>query len=242
MAKTMIGPRLRQLRRKHKHTQAEMARLLGVSTSYVNLLENNQRSLSVQMLMALSDSYGVDWRDLVKDEAANVLADLRGTLRDPLFGSTSIDVQELRAAIDHAPRLVETFLGLYQSHRTALEKMMQLGPERMPDILATSPETVIHDFFRNHSNYFDTLERAAEHLREDEQCDADDIYVALKARLKARHGIAVRIATIEDMQESLPRLRRALRRHTPVRSARSPEPDLPARPRSLPRRAAARPR
>ena len=62
MRKTLIGPRLRQLRREHQQTQAEMAEALGVSTAYVNLLENNQRSLSVQMLMALSDAYGVDWR------------------------------------------------------------------------------------------------------------------------------------------------------------------------------------
>src|SRR3546814_5369426 len=77
MRKTLIGPRLRQLRREHRQTQAEMAATLGVSPAYVNLLENNQRSLSVQMLMALSDAYGVDWRDLLKDEASTPLAALR---------------------------------------------------------------------------------------------------------------------------------------------------------------------
>ena len=50
MRKTLIGPKLRQLRREHNQTQGEMARALGVSTAYVNLLENNQRSLSVRML------------------------------------------------------------------------------------------------------------------------------------------------------------------------------------------------
>ena len=39
-----------------------MAQVLGVSTAYINLLENNRRSLSVKLLMALSDAYGVDWR------------------------------------------------------------------------------------------------------------------------------------------------------------------------------------
>src|SRR3546814_3728912 len=84
MRKTLIGPRLRQLRREHRQTQAEMAATLGVSTAYVNLLENNQRSLSVQMLMALSDAYGVDWRDLLKDEASTRLADLRNAMKDPI--------------------------------------------------------------------------------------------------------------------------------------------------------------
>jgi predicted transcriptional regulator/transcriptional regulator with XRE-family HTH domain len=204
MRKTMIGPRLRQLRREHKQTQAQMAKTLGVSTAYVNLLEHNQRSLSVQMLMSLADAYGVDWRDLIKDESAHRLADLRGILRDPLFGPEQPDVQELRAALDHAPQLVEHFLRLYQSHRTLLENVMRLGQERMPDgLLASSPETIIHDFFRNHSNHFDVLERAAEKLRSEAPCSSDDVYAMLKRRLAKKHGVEVRLAPIEDMREGL---------------------------------------
>ena len=48
--KTFIGPRLRRLRRDAKQTQAEMARTLGISNSYVNMLENNERSVSVPVL------------------------------------------------------------------------------------------------------------------------------------------------------------------------------------------------
>ena len=204
MSKTMIGPRLRQLRREHKQTQAEMARALGVSTSYVNLLENNQRSLSVQLLMSLSEAYRVDWRELIKDKSSTHLADLRNMFRDPVFANSAPDIQELRAAIDHAPRLVEHLLRLYKSHRTTLDKMMRLGSERMPDdIAASSPETIIHDFFRNHSNYFDPLERAAEQLRAEEPCDADDVYGMLKSRLSKTHGIKVQNAAIEDMREAL---------------------------------------
>ena len=204
MGKTLIGPRLRQLRREHKQTQAEMARALGVSTAYVNLLENNQRSLSVQMLMALSDAYGVDWRDLIKDESSTLLADLRNAMQDPIFGNAPPDLQELRAAIDHAPRLVGHFLQLYHSHRTALEKMMQLGSERMPDgLLASAPETIIHDFFRDHANYFAELEEAAEQLHAAEPCEVDDVYAVLKARLHRVHGIEVRTAPVEEMSQAL---------------------------------------
>jgi len=204
LGKTLIGPRLRQLRREHKQTQAEMARALGVSTAYVNLLENNQRSLSVQMLMALSDAYGVDWRDLIKDESSTLLADLRNAMQDPIFGNAPPDLQELRAAIDHAPRLVGHFLQLYHSHRTALEKMMQLGSERMPDgLLASAPETIIHDFFRDHANYFAELEEAAEQLHAAEPCEVDDVYAVLKARLHRVHGIEVRTAPVEEMSQAL---------------------------------------
>ena len=203
MRKTFVGPRLRRLRRENKQTQAEMARALGVSAAYVNLLENNQRSLSVQVLMALSDVYQVDWRDLVKDESSNTLADLRSAMQDPVFGDQPPDLQELRAAIDHAPRLVDHFLQLYHTHRTALDKIMRQGRERAPDLLASTPEAIIHDFFRNHRNHFATLENAAENLRAEDPCETHDVYETLKTRLRRVHGVAVHTRTIEEMGQAL---------------------------------------
>ena len=204
MRKTFVGPQLRQLRRRNDQTQAEMARLLGVSASYVNLLENNQRSLSVPVLMALSDAYRVDWRNLVNDESSNLLADLRNAVRDPSFAGDAPDLQELRAAIDHAPRLVECFLGLHRNHRAAIERVMRQGGERTPETpIAASPESVIHDFFRKHANYFGALEDAAEGLRAAEPCDADDVYATLKARLGRVHGVRVETLRVEEMSHAL---------------------------------------
>src|SRR3546814_20625560 len=86
-------------------------------------------------------------------------------MQDPIFGNAPPDLQELRAAVDHAPRLVGHFLQLYHSHRTTLEKMMQLGSERLPaGLLASSPDTIIHDFFRDHPNHFPAPAAAAEQL------------------------------------------------------------------------------
>ncbi len=202
--KMFVGPRLRRLRKGHDQTQADMARALGVSTTYVNLLENNQRSLSVSVLMALNDVYGIDWREFVGDEEADLLADLRNAARDPVFPEPQPDLQELRAAIDHAPLLVRNFLHLYRSHRETTERLMRLGHERMPDdLLTTSPEMIIHDFFRDNRNYFDTLERAAEALRADDPCSPDEVYGFLKNRLGDKHGIEVRIASVEEMERSL---------------------------------------
>jgi XRE family transcriptional regulator, fatty acid utilization regulator len=208
MAKTFVGPQLRQLRRDRKQTQAEMAKALGISAGYVNLLENNQRSLSVRLLMALADVYQVDWRDIIRDETSNQLTELRNVVRDPMFPGEPPDVQELRAAIDHAPRLVEQFLHLHGLHRATLERIMRQGsaggPAGGPEgLLASSEEAIIHDFFRNNSNYFHTLELAAEALRTSEPCDADDLYAVLKARLATRHGIKVRRRAVDEMTQAL---------------------------------------
>src|SRR5262245_30243972 len=204
MAKTFIGPQLRQLRRDRRQTQAEMAKLLGISAGYVNLLENNQRSLSVRLLMALADAYQVDWRHLVRDERSTLLSELRTVIRDPMFASGAPELPELRAAIYHAPRLAEQFLHLYGIHRTALERIMRQGAGASSEgLLASSAEGVIHDFFRDHSNYFHAVEEAAEKLRADAPCDPDDLYAVLKARLLGAHGIRVRRRAAEEMTQAL---------------------------------------
>jgi transcriptional regulator with XRE-family HTH domain len=62
---------------------------LGISTSYVNLLEKNERSVSVPVLLKLFEVYGVDWRDIAEDDDTATLADLRAALQDPLFEGTA---------------------------------------------------------------------------------------------------------------------------------------------------------
>ena len=81
MEKAFVGSKLRQLRRSRNQTQADMAATLGISAAYVNMLEKNQRSLSVTVLMALSDQYGIDWKDLVTDNSQAVLSELRAAIR-----------------------------------------------------------------------------------------------------------------------------------------------------------------
>src|SRR5437763_2804574 len=132
MTKTFVGPQLRQLRRERRQTQAEMAKVLSVSAGYVNLLENNERSLSLRVLMALADHYGIDWRDIVADKTSNLLAELRSVIKDPMFSATP-DLVELRAAIDHAPRLVEKFLNYYGVHRNEIESMISQGTKVRTD-------------------------------------------------------------------------------------------------------------
>jgi predicted transcriptional regulator/DNA-binding XRE family transcriptional regulator len=203
VTKTFVGPQLRQLRRERRQTQAEMAKVLGVSAGYVNLLENNERSLSLRVLMALADHYGVDWRDIVTDKTSNLLTELRNVIKDPMFSGTP-DLIELRAAIDHAPRLVEQFLHLYGVHRNTLERMMRQGTNITSDrLLATSAEAVVHNFFRDNSNYFHDLELAAEALRAMEAHEPDDIYATLKARLLNTHNIRIKRRPTEGMTQAL---------------------------------------
>ncbi|MEM8759886.1 MAG: short-chain fatty acyl-CoA regulator family protein [Pseudomonadota bacterium] len=205
-AKNFVGPRLRQLRRERQQTQAEMARSLGLSAAYVNLLENNQRSLSVQVLMRLSDVYGVDWREMVADDGPTRLADLRAVIQDPIFSGEKPDLEEMRAAIDHAPALVEALLKLHKSYRALGERLMAAteGDARASGgVVGATPESAVHDLFRAHRNHFETLEAVAERFLAEADMEPDNPYGTLKRRLDHKHGISVEVVPVEAMPNAL---------------------------------------
>jgi predicted transcriptional regulator/transcriptional regulator with XRE-family HTH domain len=201
--KTFIGPQLRQLRRGRNQTQSQMAAALGVSPSYINLLENNQRSLSIPVLMRLSDAYGIEWRDLLDDDGSSLLADLRNVFQNPLFGGEKPDLQELRSALSHCPTLAASFLRLYESYEALTERFLSISGSNGSDVGLASPESVVHNLFRDHKNYFSALEDAADQFRAGELIETGELYAYLKARLLHRKGIKVRMATVAEMPHSL---------------------------------------
>ena len=205
MRKTFIGPRLRRLRQDAGETQSAMAKRLGISAAYVNLLENNQRSVSVTILLRVFEQYGVDWHDISDEGTSARLADLRGALQDPLFDETRPDLHELRAAQNHAPTLMEAFLRLHRAYHSATDQLMALAahPGEAEPIFNASAEGAVHHFFRRQRNYFPALERAATELWGDEAPATDDLYAALKTRLKLRHGITVRVVHVSALPKTL---------------------------------------
>lgn len=205
MRKTFIGPQLRRLRQDRAETQAQMARKLGISTAYVNLLENNQRSVSVAILLRMFEVYGVDWRDIAEDDTTARLSDLRAALQDPIFDTARPDLHELRAAQAHAPGLIAAFLRLHRSYLAASDQLMAFGAQGAETTLAASPEAAVHNHFRRHRNHFPVLEDAAGAFWRGAAPAPDDLYAALKDRLARDHRIAVHLKRVAEMPQSLRR-------------------------------------
>ncbi len=205
MRKTFIGPQLRRLRQEREETQAQMSRKLGISTAYVNLLENNQRSVSVAVLLRLFEAYGVDWREIAEDDATARLSDLRAALQDPIFDGTRPDLHELRAAQAHAPGLIGAFMRLHRSYLATSDQLLALGAQGAETTIGASPEGAVHNFFRRHRNHFPALEDAAAAFWQGHPPAPDDLYSALKTRLARDHRIAVHLKPVADMPQSLRR-------------------------------------
>ena len=201
MQKTFIGPHLRRLRTERGETQAAMARALGISASYVNLLENNERSVSVAVLLRLFEAYGVDWRQLAEEDGSAQLADLRAVIQGPLFVDNRPDLTQLRAALVHSPALVASFLALHRVYQATTDQLLSLAQTDTP-LLSGSPEAAVHDVFRRNRNHFRELEEAAGAFW-DRPVETDEIYPALKSCLRDRDGVRVRLCRVEDLPGAL---------------------------------------
>ncbi len=202
--KTFVGNKLRNLRRERKHTQAQMAEKLGVSASYINLIEHNQRALSLRVLVGLLEHYGVDWNDILNNEEDQLLVKLKSALSDPIFVSGSVSPRELQVVSDSAPEFAANFIKLFQDYRQLVDTMTRLGGEGMPtSIIKVSSEALIHDFFRDNLNHFPTLEEAAEKLAKNLPSETENQYLYICDRLNEKHNIEVKIKPIEIMGDTL---------------------------------------
>ena len=202
--KTFVGNKLRLLRREHGHTQAQMAESLGVSPAYINQIENNQRTLSLRILIGLLEEYGVDWHDILNDDDERTLIELKSALNDPIFDDNSISARELQTVADSAPQFASSFIKLLNDHRQLVDVMTRLGSEGMPtSVIKVSSEALIHDFFRDNLNHFPKLEHAAETLTQSFPSETESQYLFICERLKRKHDIKVKIKQVEMMGDTL---------------------------------------
>src|SRR5262245_9585005 len=121
-----FGGRLRALRRRHNLSQSQAAERLGISTSYLNLIENNRPPLPSQLLITLAQLFDFDVRAFAADEDARLTHELMEAFADPIFeehGLTSTDVREMIGASPQGARAVLALYEAYESARTAADDL-----------------------------------------------------------------------------------------------------------------------
>ena len=193
LRKVFAGARVRHLRQSHDLTQAEFARKLGISTSYLNQIENNHRSLSASVILALFNGFGFDLSELALDESGKIAVDLGEILSDPVFADTRIMPQELKIAASNTPNMVRAFLGLYQVFQKTREQLGQLDTtlSETEAAVAPVPYEEVRDYFHYKDNYIDELDREAESFARAITQSDKQRYVLLADYLMDAHGVRV---------------------------------------------------
>ena len=191
--KIYAGVKLREARLKAGKTQKDFAAGLGVSLSYLNQMERNNRPLSAAVMLKLVQEYGFDVRTLSVDEADRMVADLTEAMVEPVFGPTPPHAGDLRLVATNAPAVAHAILNLYRAHRDMSERFAALDEalgEQGRDAAAT-PWEEVRDFFHYCDNYVDAVDRAAENFARTAGFAGPDKLAAGAAWLQEKHNVRV---------------------------------------------------
>ncbi len=192
--KLFAGHAVRRLRRKLGLSQLGMAEQLGISASYLNLIERNQRALTAGLLLRLTQEFGFDTRELGADPAGGVEG-LRRRLADARFADLEIDRDEMSEWLAAAPRGAEAFARAFDAIGTDGGATSEIG---------TVDE--VRGAIERWKNHFAELDEAAEALADELRLAGGDLYAALAERLRIKHSLHVRIMPVEVMPDLLRRL------------------------------------
>jgi len=207
--KLFLGARLKRLRRELGITQTRMAEDLGVSPSYLNLLERNQRPVTAQVLLRLAEAYDLDLKSLSGDPDSSGATGLSEVFTDQLFRDLGLPRHEVAEVAESAPGVAEAVVRLYRAYLDQ-RRLSELGAAARPEEGATMapvamPSDWVRDFIQAQKNYFGELEDAAEATVEDMAVEPQEFAWQARERLARKHGIQVRVVPVEVLPESVRR-------------------------------------
>lgn len=190
--KLFIGRKVRELRLEHGTTQSQFAERLGISLSYLNQIENNQRPVSATVLLALADKFGLDITELSTGETDRLASAVREALADPLFESYSPSLQELKLILQNAPGFARALVSCHQAYRRHSEQLAILD-DRLgrTAFVEGTPYDEVRDFFHYVDNYLHELDMAAEALAAELGLQGGDAQPLLAEFLERRFGVRV---------------------------------------------------
>lgn len=189
----LAGPALRRLRKREGLTQAAMANTLGISPSYLNLIERNQRPLSAKVLVRVIERFDFDPRSLREDDTIGGLDGLARRMADKRFADLGIDREEVQEFLSAAPQIAAAFARLYDTGGGG-----RIDAEDAQDAARRAVE--------RWQNHFADLDHAAEDLADELRLSRGEISAALGERLREKHQLQVRILPAEVMPGQVHRL------------------------------------
>ncbi|GAA1444288.1 short-chain fatty acyl-CoA regulator family protein [Mycobacterium cookii] len=196
MAKMFSGARLRRLREERGLTQVALARALDLSTSYVNQLENDQRPITVPVLLALTERFDLPSHYFSSDSDARLVADLSDVFTATDGSVSAAHIEELAARM---PDVGRNLVAVYRRLRDATEELEAYRSHATTETSLPAerpmPFEEVRDFFYDRNNYIGELDIAAEQMFVENGMAVGGLDVQLSGLMHDRFGVRVVIDT-----------------------------------------------
>ncbi|PAX08768.1 helix-turn-helix domain-containing protein [Sphingomonas lenta] len=193
--KVFAGHAVRKLRLQLGLGQGAFAEALGISASYQNLIERNQRPVSAALIVRLVERFGFDPRALSGAEPGGGAEAMRKRLADPMFADLEIDRAELVEWLAAAPGGAEAFARVYD----------RLGGGQGA-AASDDPLVLVRKEVERWRNHFADLDAHAEALADELRTRSPDLYGAAGERLRVKHGLSIRVLPVDVMPDVLRRV------------------------------------
>ncbi len=209
-----LGAKVRAMRRREQFTQAQLAERLGVSASYLNLIEHNQRPLPAHLLVKLAQLFHVDLQAFADDSHARLADSLQEVFSDPVLEEHGVTTNDVRELVE-SPAAARAVIALFHAYKNSVQSMRDLASQLYDGRAfhgvdpAHLPSEESSDVIQENLNYFPELEAAAEETVKRASLDRSDLYRTLTTHLGAKHGVEVVLTPVS-------RDRGFIRRYDPV--------------------------
>ena len=199
--KILIGHKLKRLRQSLRISQLEMAQEINISPSYLNLLENNQRPITVNLLFKLGQLYNIDFKEFSDDETGKLTAELNEVFSDPILKSNDVTKRDIKNLANTSPTISSALLKLYDSY-IKLKDGESISSKGHTTSFKPTPFETVRKFLEASKNYFPSLEQASLSIRTEAKIeDQSSIYYKLCDYLEKKLNIKVKVLPKSIMEE-----------------------------------------
>jgi len=116
MARAPIGLKIKKQRKSIGITQAQLAERIGISASYLNLIENNKRAIGGKLLQRISVELGMEVGALDGESDRRLIVDLHELTVDPLFQKMDLSHETAANLVGQHPRWARALKILYRTY------------------------------------------------------------------------------------------------------------------------------
>ena len=193
---SQIGHKIKTKRRKMGTTQADLAKKLSISPSYLNLIESGKRKVSVDLLLKLANELNIEISDITKKTDTNLYQNLMDLLGDNLFENLDITNFDIKEIVNTNPLIAKALVKLGDNYKKKnqdiVSKVENISGKFIDNQKNSFPGEVVSDFIQENENYFPKLEEFANKIFSEIHRNNRTSYLPLCEYLLKKHKIEVK--------------------------------------------------
>ncbi len=197
-----IGPKIKAFRRQLGLQANKFAEQIGISPTYLNLIEGGKRNIDGELLIKISKELRVELSDLTSKSDINLENNISELLDDELFEDLDILGPEVKDLVSTNPKIARALIKLgdnfKQKDHEIVSKVENISGKIIDSRKAAFPGEVISDFLQENKNYFPKLEEFANKIFDKVQKNNRTRYIALCEYLNQEYSIIVKDVIPEE--------------------------------------------